>query len=462
MDLWGWLAVFRRHMVAPFLCVFAGLIGGIYFGYATPKSYESTARVLVNVPSSDELSQALAGAQLTATFVATYANVATSHRVAELAAEQLGGGTGAGNVAGKLRSSVESGTYLIDITARDAHPARAQAIANAAANALTSAVQELQQSRPSSDRITLVILDQAQLPGRAVSPKPKQDVALGLALGVVVGLLVVGLQEALDRTVRSTDQASGSVPAPLLAVVPRYHGRRGLLVSTRPGSPVTESYRTLRTALRFADTAEPPRAILVTGCVHRDGGTSIAVNLAVAFSLTGERVLLVDADLRGSTLDRTLGLPSGGGLAAVLRGSQSLSAAIVGWGDVDVLPAGSRVDNASELLGSPEMGELLDNIRGAYDTVVIDAPPVLPATDATVLSTQVDGVVLVVRAGATPQNAVGEAVRRLSSVGAHLLGQVVNAAPAREVMPFIDRRSDGSLARNGVPDRISDPTAGVR
>ncbi|HET6818013.1 MAG TPA: polysaccharide biosynthesis tyrosine autokinase [Mycobacteriales bacterium] len=455
MDLWGWVAILRRHVTAPLICIFAGTIGGLYFAYDTPKTYESTARVVVNVPTATELSQALAGAQLTATFVATYANVATSRHVADVAAQKLADGTTGAAISGKLSAAVETGTYLIDLTATDNHPARAQAIANAAADALTSVVQELQQTRAGADRISLEILDQATLPQRPVSPKPKQDIAIGVALGVVAGLALAALLEALDRTVRTTDQARTILPVPVLTVVPRHRRRSGIFIARELTSPVTESFRTLRTSVRYADRIEPARTLVVAGCVRHDGATSVAVNLAVAFALNGERVLLVDSDLRSGDLARLLGLSATVGLADVLQGHSPLAASVVEWGDVHVLPAGSRAGHSAEMLGSQEMTHLLQSTAGTYDVVILDAPPVLPTTDASVLAAAADGAILVVRAGSTPQQALAEAARRLRSVGARLLGQVVNAAPAREALLYSDRRAPGGVSMADTPSVVS-------
>ena len=378
-------------------------------------------------PDREQLSQAFAGAQLTAILVNTYGQVVHSRGVAEEVAKQFPELT-ASTVEGKLFGSVEAGTFIIDVSARDSSAERSQALANAAADALSGVVRDLQVR--GSDRISIAVLERADAPTVPISPRRPVDLGLGIALGLVAGLALVSLLEALDRTVKSPAQAQLAADAPLLAVVSRKSNRFGMDVSDRPGSSFNEAHRTLRTALRFPDESAP-RTIVVTGAGPRDGATSTAVNLAQAFALSGESVLLVDADLRSSQLAKSLSIKTTtGGLAAALLQGGPLEAHVQPWrAQLDLLLAGTTAADQSELVGSQAMVDLIHEAGAQYDVVIVDTPPVLQRTDAAVLAAHVDGAVLVVRHRTTTQQSIAEAARRLHTVGAEVLGVVLTSAP---------------------------------
>jgi polysaccharide biosynthesis transport protein len=156
--------------------------------------------------------------------------------------------------------------------------------------------------------------------------------------------------------------------------------------------------------------------------------TTTAVNLAIVLAQGGERVVLVDADLRRASVATRLGLEGAVGLSGVITRRTPLDHALQSWGDLlSVLPSGQLPPNPSELVGSQSMAGVLEDLRGLFDVVVVDAPPVLPVTDAVVLGTQADGVVLVCRAGQTDRQHLAEARHRVDAVGGAVVGVVLNA-----------------------------------
>ncbi|HVT20076.1 MAG TPA: polysaccharide biosynthesis tyrosine autokinase [Mycobacteriales bacterium] len=428
MDLFGVLGVLRRRWIVILLCLIAGAAGGFDIGHRGTKQYEATSRVLVNVPAAGNVSQQFVGSQLAGNLVQTYANLVTSRKLAERYVETL---QAAGiDRVGSVSAAALQNTYLIDISAKSDAPTVAQATANAAAQALVDEVAALQSGLP--DKITVQVVSEAGLPGSPVSPRPNLDLIVGIILGLAGGLALTVLLEALDRTVTTVSQADAALDAPLLAIVPK---RRGgpLVVSEDNNRPVSEPYRALRIAVRFLDPDQPLRTLLITSPTPDEGKTTTAVNLAVALALSGERVVVVDADLRRAKLASTLGLERSVGLTSVVLGQTTLSQALQDWHpNLKVLASGPLPPNPSEILGSQFVNNMFAELAGFADIVIIDAPPVLPVADAVTLATQVDGVMLVVRHGTTVRGAAAAARRRLDAVGARVVGYVFNAVPRRE------------------------------
>lgn len=431
MSLPELLAALRRHRFVFALCVLAGIGGGIYHGSSTPKTYKATASTVISVPAGQGIQDALAGAQLSRQLLGTYAEVATSRQVAEKVVQSLGLSESAEAVRGKISAAAGDNTYLIEVSATDGDPVRAASIADAAALALASEIADLEAGK--TDPVRAQLLDHALVPGGPVAPRPKRDAAAGLLLGLLAGGSLLVLIEALDRTVKLPAQGTAAFDAPLLGVVSRRRGGLGLVAATDQHSPEAEAIRAIRTSVRFLDPDHHLQVLLVTSPSEGSGKTTLAANLAVSMASGGERVLLIDADLRRASLTELLGLERSVGVSTVIVRSSTLDESIVKWQDfIDVLPAGVHPPNAAELLGSEAMAQVLETVAGRYDMVVIDAPPVLPVTDPVVLSTQVDGVIMVVRYGRTTRGGAAEASRRLVSVGARVAGFVLNAVPHSE------------------------------
>lgn len=438
MDLAAYLAILRRRFPILLLCLAAGLAGGTYRGYYTTPVYQATARALVSQPATDRgVQDTLAAAQLSGTFVQTYAQVATSRSVAEKVVGQLGLSESPEAVQGRVSAQVETSTFLINIKAMDVDPVRAKALADAAAVALGARVDELQKDRPNPVRAQL--LDRAPVPTVPTSPRPKSDLALGLVLALVAGVALVALLEALDRTIKTAAHGDVDFQTSMLGLVPRRRSGLALVVADDEGftdSDVmdSEAYRALRTSMQFAQADDLLHTILVTSAAPGDGKTTTAANLALALAASGQKVALVDADLRRPKIADLFGLEGSVGLGSLVLREVELDDALQQWNErLAVLPAGRPLPpNPSEVLGSQSMRLILDSLSERVDVVVIDTPPVLPVTDAVVLATQVDAVVLVARYGKTGHSSAAEAGRRLAAVGANVVGYVLNDVPPRE------------------------------
>jgi succinoglycan biosynthesis transport protein ExoP len=430
MDALAFLALLRRRAAALVLCLVAGIAGALVLTSQSTELYRATTRAYVDIPQgSTTVVTANQGQQLIADLLPSIAELASSRRVAEQVKTRLRLPESVGTVRNKLSASAKTGTLFIDLTAVDADPVRARSLADATAVAVSGVFAELQAGRPTNTVVALKQLDAATTPTTPFEPRPAYNLALGTALGLLSGLLLALLLDALDRTVKTAVQAETVTSSPVLGLLPKLKkGATGVITATDPDDPAAEAYRTLRTSVRFLDPDHPLQVLAVTSPSASEGKTTTAVNLAVALAQSGERVVLVDADLRRPSVASILGIEGAVGLTDVVTRTAALDDVLQQWGSLlTVLPSGPVPPNPSEIVGSQSMGSLLDELRERFDVVVVDAPPVLAVTDAVVLSTQVDGVLLVVRAGKTLRGLAIESRRRLDGVGAHVVGCVVNA-----------------------------------
>lgn len=205
----------------------------------------------------------------------------------------------------------------------------------------------------------------------------------------------------------------------------------GLVTHADPKSPVAEAYRILRTNIEFSSTDRKIKVILVTSSGPAEGKSTTAANMAIAMAEANRRVLLIDCDLRKPAIHRMFGLVNIKGLTNILVEGLEYSdiTNVTEVENLEVITSGPKPPNPAELLGSQRMKELLDKVREDYDVVIIDTPPVLPVTDAAVLSQYVDGVVLVAGYGLTTFEAAAQAKASLQKVNAKILGVVLNGVP---------------------------------
>jgi capsular exopolysaccharide synthesis family protein len=297
------------------------------------------------------------------------------------------------------------------------------------------------------------VIDQATPPTSPIRPNKPRNYAAGLLVGMILGVTLAFMQEALDSSVRSTEEAERLVNAPALAVIPvdRESFRRqqlpsgrplgaasaagvGLAVLKRPSSPMAESFRSLRTSVLLSTAPRPPQTLLVTSAQMGEGKTSTALNLGIAFAQRGGPVLIVDADLRRPSVAKNLGVSNEKGLSSFLTGAHTLDEVLLQYDRVPnlwVLPAGPRPPDPAELLSSQMMEATLRDLMKRFTQIVIDSPPLLLVTDGVVLSALVDGVILLVASGVTARGALARAHRILENAGSRVLGIVLNKVDMR-------------------------------
>jgi succinoglycan biosynthesis transport protein ExoP len=256
-----------------------------------------------------------------------------------------------------------------------------------------------------------------------------------MLIGLAVGIGLAVLRQVLDTRIRNERDVELVTDAAIIGgiVYDPKAATRPLIVQDDPRSPRAESFRTLRTNLQFLDVGQGGRSFIVTSSVQSEGKSTTTANLAIALADSGVRVLLVDADLRRPKVANYMGLEGSVGLTDVLIGHVALDDVVQEWGRgrLSVLPAGTVPPNPSELLGSAAMGRLITELRSKFDVVLFDTPPLLPVTDAAILSRFVGGVILVVAAGRANRHHVGGAIAALTNVGSSVSGIVLTMLPTK-------------------------------
>jgi capsular exopolysaccharide synthesis family protein len=320
------------------------------------------------------------------------------------------------------------------ITATDSSPRTAQRVAQAYAEGLSRLVSQIEapaDGRPSPIRMSVV--DDAQVPASPVSPRKVRDVLLGLVLGLVAGVCLAAVRDRMDTSISSSEALAEVTDVPLLGTIHTDSSavHKNTSLALKDSTPWAEAFRVLRTNMQFVNVDHPDRMFVVSSSVPNEGKTTVVINLAVTLALTGQRVVLVECDLRRPRVAERLGLDEGIGATTVLIGQLSLDQALQQYGGtgLTVLAAGRRPPNPSELLQSHAMEELIRDLRSRFDVVLLDAPPLLPVTDAALLAAQSDGLILTVRHGKTSRDQVRIALQRVEAVDGDCVGMVINMAP---------------------------------
>jgi len=293
------------------------------------------------------------------------------------------------------------------------------------------------------------IIDEAPVPSYPIRPNKERNIEFALVGGLLLGIALAFTKEALDNSIKNAQEMEKLTGLPTLAIVPmgrsspRHrsgltsgNGMNGqghfveLSVLKKPGAATSEAFRALRTSVLLSTAERPPQVVLVTSSQPSEGKTSTSLNLGATLAQKGSRVLMVDADLRRPGLAKALELQNVRGLSGILTGANEYEDTLVQrvpcLENLCLLTSGPRPPNPAELLCSMKMEKLLLRLRQDFDHIIIDSPPVLPITDATILSTLADGVVMVVECEATSRAALNRACRVMEHSGAKLLGTVFN------------------------------------
>ena len=284
------------------------------------------------------------------------------------------------------------------------------------------------------------IIYPATVPTAPVSPKKFNNIMLAAGIGLVLGAaLALGL-ENIDTTLKTPEEVEGWLEIPNLAMIPHldlspgYPPKEAPELAMHHGShPIaSESYRLLRTKIHFSTPGRPPRVLLVTSTLPMEGKSMTAANLAIAIAKEEGSVLLVDSDLRRPRLHQLFQVPREPGLSNFLVGEiDDIPAVETKMTNLFLVPSGPLPPNPSELLGPTRMEEFLTRAQKLYGHIILDSPPLLSVADSAILATQVEGVLLVIKAERVPRKLVIEARDQLLGIKAHLLGAVLNDVPTK-------------------------------
>lgn len=423
---------FVRMLRANLKLLIAGLlIGGLLgFGYALlqPRVYASTSTGFVTVGEGTGIGDVISGSTAAKEKAVAYLALIKSASVAdEIIAANPELNLTRAEVQGNLNASVASDSALINVSATASSPEVAQALANSSLEAVAKVVNDLE----GSSVVRVVPLEDATINNSPISPNVPRLALTGAGAGLGLVLTAVLLRRTLDTKLRTRDDATHATEAGILGVLPVSEelSEENILRASKDHVS-QEAIRQMRTNLRFVNIDNPPRSLIVTSAEPGEGKSTVSTSIARAMADAGEPVIIIDADLRRPTIAKKFKIDSKIGLTQVLAGQVELADAVRQFEDTQlfILPAGRIPPNPSELLGSEKMRQLIAELAGEF-IVIVDVPPVLPVTDAVLLSTAVDGVVLVGTVGKTRKENLSEAAANLRKVSAAILGVVINRAP---------------------------------
>lgn len=431
IDLRSHLAAISRFWRTVALVTAVGLLAALIFNLVSKPTYETNTTFFV-ATSLGSTNTALQADQFAQARINSYVGVINSERLAQVILTDTKLPLTTADISDMITAAVNPQTVLLNVTVTSTSKDQSLLVARSLAKNLDAAISELD-NRGDKSNVQLRVITGPTLNPVAVTPRKKLNLALGLLLGLGLGIAQALIRQQLDNTFRSREHLAEDTGLPTLSMLHFDKAAKTAPILTPAGdhSRRAETFRQLRTNLRFADAASPIEILVVTSSVASEGKTTTAANLAVSFSEAGRRVLLIDGDLRKPRLGVYLDLESAAGLTSILIGEASVDDVVQEWGEhgLHVLTSGPIPPNPSELLGSTAMEKLIRHLRTTYDLVIIDTPPLLPVTDAAVTAVQADGVLLVVEHGKTRIDQVMQSVEALGSVDARVLGTVLTMTP---------------------------------
>ncbi len=420
------------------MCVTAlvAVLGAVAVTLLTTPLYQASTRLYVSATGGASVAEAYQGNRLSQERVLSYTQLLTGETLAQRTIDKLGLDMSAETLQEHVKASAKADTVLIDLGVVDKSAVQARDIANALSDEFVVMVRELETPEDGSRPDARVVVEQrASVPTSPVTPKPIRNIAIGLAIGLLVGIGLALLRDLLDNTVKARQTLEDIAGVGVVGSIPFNKERRKepAISFGSDNSAIAEAFRKLRTNLQFLSVDSPPRVIVVTSSMPNEGKTTTAINIALALAEAEHNVVLVDGDMRRPQLDKYLDLVGSVGLSTVLSGAASLSDVLqkTRFPGLTVLTSGTTPPNPSELLGSMAAKTMLTELRSEFDYVIVDSSPLLAVTDAAILSANSDGVLIMARLGHTKRDQLAHAVGNLHDVGATPLGAVFTMTPER-------------------------------
>lgn len=445
MELSQLLLLLRRwwYVIVAF-ALLGGLVGA---GWAAmqPRVYQASATGTVSpsTPSEDP-GNAAVYQSLSVSKVRSYVQWAESRNVAEYVIEALNLSTSPEALVRQIGVSNPQDTPVINISARAESPEQARDIATAWIEGLALEGARLDGGSLDGTEgeppvLILQVTEHAAIPSSPISPNLRMTLLISMIAGGVIGFGLALVMTVLDRRVRSVQQLEEAFELPVLGTLPfvKRMASEGRLAeasqsltnnSTGSYSPSAEAFRELRTNLQYVHVDDPPRTMVVSSAIPGEGKSTVTANLAISLAASGQPVVVVDGDLRKPTVAQSFDLVEGAGLTDVLSGRATIDDVVQTWNDTPnllVITAGRIPPNPSELLGTNAMRALLKELSQSA-IVLIDAPPLVPVTDASILARVADGILVVTSANSTRIDLVEKALANLERVKIKPLGLILN------------------------------------
>ena len=449
MDVSQFLRVLRAHWIGIVAMVAVGVALAFGWTLMQPKVYTADSTAIIQArgtQGSNDLGSAALENTVAQGRVKTYVQVGSSRSAAKRVIDELGLDTTPEALVRSIAITNPIDTVSLEVTANASTPQGASDLAEAWVRAMVAEVNLLETGDESTQGATfLTPMDNARLPEAPSSPNVRLALALGGLLGLAVGVAYAVLRYTLDRRVRSVDGVEKATGVAVVGAIPiekhftadnrliPFDGANSTHSEQANLFAVSEAMRELRTNVQFMDIDNPPRVIVVTSPLPGDGKSTTSSNLAIALASAGHRTVLIDGDLRRPMIATIFGLIEGAGLTDVLAGRAELAdvAHTVGAEKkLVVISAGKVPPNPSEIVGSERMRELLAALA-EQAIVIVDAPPLIPVTDAAIIANRADGAIVVATVGKTTFDVLGKALGNLHRAGGRALGVVLNRVPRR-------------------------------
>ncbi|CAM3545416.1 polysaccharide biosynthesis tyrosine autokinase [Mycobacterium frederiksbergense] len=460
MTLQDYLKVLRSRWVTIGVTIVATVAAAAAVSLLTTPLYQASTRLFVSTTAGASLADTYQGNRYSQERVVSYAELLQGQTLAQRTIDKLSLNMSASELQQNIKASVRPDTVLISVDVLDESPVQARDIANTMSDEFVSMIRELETPEGGTTPDSRVVVEQrATIVDDPVVPKTQRNIAIGLVLGVLLGLALAIVRDLLDNTIKGRETVEGITSSGLVGQIPLDKDRRAepAISFDIDNSAIAEAFRKLRTNLQFLAVDDPPRIILLTSSVPSEGKSTTSINLALALSESEHNVVLVDGDLRRPTLHRYLDLVGTVGFSTVLSGQASLEDALqkTRFPGLTVLASGAIPPNPSELLASQSARRVINDLRDRFDYVIIDSTPLLAVTDAAILATAVDGVLMIARFGHTKRDQLTQAISALENVSARLLGVVLTMTPTRGSSyhnysyygPDADRANHSSIKR---------------
>ena len=424
----------KRIWIIVGLTLTALIVSGVLSFFVITPQYETFTTLLVGRPQDykTESSIQIDDIMLSEKLVPTYGELAKSKVVADNVIDKLKLDMTYGAFQNKIEVSLLNNTEIIKILARDPDKELAAKISDQVSEEFMVTVKETMKI----DNVQ--IIDRAVVPENPVSPRKLLNMAIGAVLGFMAGVFLTFLLEYLDNTIKTPKDVERVLNLPVLGTIPDIGLKEEdkiAIVKKNPKSPIAEAFRTLRTNIQFTSVDKEIKVLAVTSATPGEGKSILASNLAISLSQEEKKILFIDCDLRKPKGYEMFNIPNTVGLTSLLMGKSSLADTVYSSGELgalDVITSGPIPPNPSELLSSDSMREFLEGIKEKYDMIILDTPPLGPVTDAAIISTIVDGMLLVIETGKAAEGQVEYARESLDKVNANVIGAVLNKMPIRK------------------------------
>lgn len=439
MDLFR---IVHKHLlvgIITFVVVFAAVCA---YTFLAPPKYSATAQVFATYSDSSVQDNNISNINSASTYITnqiqSYPTLATTESVLKPVIDDLGLDTTVANLAGQLTVTNPTNTAFVSITAETGDAKQASDIANSVAESLSNVVEKSLYASGKESPVKLSVVQRAAEPISPSSPKVALYLAVGLVAGLILGVFATLIRDLMATRVEEASDLQDIINAPIMGRIPTdesLQSNKPIIVSN-PAGRIAEEFRRIRTNLSFISKVEgsDARMIVISSVGPSEGKTTVSVNVAAALAENGAKVLLIDADLRHPSVAERLSLEGGAGLTHVLSGQATVKDVVQRYWkpNLHILPAGPKPPNASMLLNSKTMTELLDAALQTYDYVIVDTSPMVVANDATVFGSKSDGIVLVSGRDVTMKRDLKDIAVQLDNLNVPVVGFVFNFEKERK------------------------------